>query len=292
MEQRRLGRTGHVSSVVAFGAAALSRADQPAADRAIQLALDAGVNQIDVAPRYGDAELRLAPWMPRIRDRVFLNCKTAARTRAEARADLERSLERLGVERIDLYQLHSVGKLDDLNAATGPGGALETLVEARAQGLVRWLGVTGHTHDAPASHREALRRFDFDTVMFPLNPVLWAIPEFRRDAEALLDECRARDIGVHIIKSAARAPWPEQGERRYTTWYEPWDEQARIDAAVAFVLAQPGVTTICSAGDVTILPMVLAAAERARGMDAVAQAEAVAQAAAGGGTTPFVGRWA
>lgn len=288
MEQRRLGRTGHMSSVVTFGAASLSRADQATADQAIQVALDAGVNQIDVAPRYGDAELRLAPWMPRIRDHIFLNCKTAERTREGARADLERSLERLGVDRLDLYQLHSVGKMDDLDLVTGPGGALETLVEAREQGLVRWLGITGHTHDAPATHLEALRRFDFDTVMFPLNFVLWSIDQFRDDATALLDECQRRDVGVHIIKSVARGPWGDR-QPTHTTWYEPFTEQQHIDSCVAFVLSQP-VTTLCSAGDVMIMPMVVAAAERARTMDSTAQSALLATA--GSFATPFVGRWA
>ncbi|MFN8557773.1 MAG: aldo/keto reductase [Dehalococcoidia bacterium] len=288
MERRRLGRTGHLSSVVAFGAAALSRVDQEMADRAIQTAIDAGVNHIDVAPRYGDAELRLAPWMPRIRDQVFLGCKTTARTKAEAWADLERSLGRLGVASFDLYQLHSVGKREDLDLATAPGGALEALVEARERGLVRWLGVTGHTHAAPATHMEALRRFDFDTVMFPLNFVMWTDPEFRRNAEALLETCRQRDVGVHIIKSAARAPWGER-EHTHSTWYEPFTEQADIDAAIAFVLSQP-VTTLCSAGDVTVMPRVIAAAERFRPMDAAGQ-EALLSGA-GRYSTPFVGSWA
>lgn len=288
MEQRRLGRTGHMSSVIAFGAAALSRVDQPTADRAIQIALDAGVNHIDVAPRYGEAELRLAPWMPRIREQMFLGCKTGGRTRAEARADLERSRERLGVERFDLYQLHSVGKLADLDLVTAAGGALETLVEAREQGITRWLGITGHTHDAPSTFVEALRRFDFDTVMFPLNFVLWSDAQYQRDTRELFEVCRAQDVGIHIIKTAAKAPWDER-PHTHTTWYEPFDQQGQIDAAVAFNLSQ-AVTTLCSTGDVTILPKVLAAAERARPMDAAAQSALLATA--GNYHTPFVGAWA
>ncbi len=172
MERRRLGRTGHLSTVVTFGSAGIGGVEQVVADRAIQAALDAGVNHVDVAPSYGDAELRLSPWMERIRGRIFLGCKTRERTREAATAELARSLERLGTDRLDLYQLHSVGKLPDLDACTARGGALEALVEARERGLVRWLGITGHTHDAPRTHLEALRRFDFDTVMFPLNFVL------------------------------------------------------------------------------------------------------------------------
>jgi len=288
MERRRLGRTGHQSSVVALGTAAIGKVDQATADRAIQTALDAGVNHVDVAPSYGEAELRLAPWMPRIRDRIFLGCKTRERAREAAKAELGRSLERLGVDRLDLYQLHAVSKLADLDACTAAGGALEALVEAREEGLVRWLGITGHTHDAPATQLEALRRFDFDTVMFPLNFVLWAIPEYRRDAEALLAACRAREVGVHVIKSVAKDPWGDR-PRTHATWYEPFTDPATIDRAVAFVLSQP-ITTLCSVGDVTVLPTVLAAAERYRPLDADAQQSLLATA--GRYHTPFVGQWA
>ena len=288
MERRRLGRTGHQSSVVALGTAAIGKVDQATADRAIQTALDAGVNHVDVAPSYGEAELRLAPWMPRIRDRIFLGGKTRERAREAAKAELGRSLERLGVDRLDLYQLHAVSKLADLDACTAAGGALEALVEAREEGLVRWLGITGHTHDAPATQLEALRRFDFDTVMFPLNFVLWAIPEYRRDAEALLAACRAREVGVHVIKSVAKDPWGDR-PRTHATWYEPFTDPATIDRAVAFVLSQP-ITTLCSVGDVTVLPTVLAAAERSRPLDAGAQQ--LLLATAGRYHPPFVGQWA
>ncbi|HTY80137.1 MAG TPA: aldo/keto reductase [Candidatus Bathyarchaeia archaeon] len=288
MEKRRLGRTGHLSSVVTFGAAGIGRQPQDVADRAIQTALDHGVNHIDVAPRYGEAELRLKPWLPRIRRQIFLGCKTVERTRAAAKAELHRSLERLGTDRLDLYQLHSVGKLADLDLCTAAGGAVEALVEARQEGLVRWLGITGHTHDAPRTHLEALRRFDFDTVMFPLNFVLWAIPEYRASAEALLAECAKRDVGVHIIKSVAKDPWDGRA-RTHTTWYEPFTDDAIIDRAVAFVLSQP-VTTLCSVGDVTVLPKVLAAAERFRPLDAAAERELVSTAARY--HSPFVGEWA
>lgn len=288
METRRLGRTDHMSSVVTFGSAGIGRVEQDVADRAVQVALDHGVNHFDVAPSYGDAELRLQPWMPRIRNQIFLGCKTTERTKDGAKAELHRSLERLGVDRLDLYQLHSVGKRDVLDECTAPGGALEALIEAREEGLVRWLGITGHTHDAPSTHLEALRRFDFDTVMFPLNFVLWAIPEFRRDAEALLAECGTRDVGVHILKSVAKDPWGDR-PKTHTTWYEPFTDQETIDRAVAFVLSQP-VATICSAGDVTVLPKVLEAADRFRPLDAAG--EEALLATAGRYNSPFVGRWA
>ncbi|OGB93120.1 MAG: aldo/keto reductase [candidate division NC10 bacterium RBG_16_65_8] len=288
MEQRRLGRTGHLSSVVTFGTAGIGRVDQETADLAVQTVLDRGVNHFDVAPRYGEAEVRLRPWMPRIRKQIFLGCKTGQRTRDAAKAELERSLERLGTDRLDLYQLHAVGKLHELDECTAKGGALETLLEAREAGITRWLGITGHTHDAPRTHLEALRRFDFDTVMFPLNFVLWSNPQYRQDAEALLEDCRRRDVGVHIIKTVAKNPWGDR-PKTHATWYEPFTDQATIDRAVAFVLSQP-VTTLTSVGDVTVLPKVLSAAERFRPLDAAAQEALLAMADQY--HSPFVGSWA
>jgi aryl-alcohol dehydrogenase-like predicted oxidoreductase len=288
METRLLGRTGQRSTVVAFGTAGIGRVDQETADRAVQLILDHGINHVDVAPSYGDAELRLRPWMPTIRRRVFLGCKTKMRAKEAAWAELNRSLERLGTDRVDLYQLHAVCKPGDLEQCTAADGALETLVRAREQGLTRWLGITGHTHDAPRTHLEALRRFDFDTVMFPLNFILWSNPYYRRDAEALLAVCRERRVGVHIIKTLAKDPWGER-PRTKSTWYEPFADPAIIDQAVAFNLSQP-VTTLCSTGDVTILPHFLAAAERyqpltAQGVEALLDT-------AGQYHSPFVGEWA
>ncbi len=289
MERRRLGRTGHLSTVVTFGSAGIGRVDQATADRAIQTALDHGVNHVDVAPSYGEAELRWQPWMPKVREQIFLGCKTRERTREAARAELHRSLERLGVERLDLYQLHSVGKLPDLEACLAPGGALEALLEAREQGLVRWLGITGHTHDAPSTMLTALQRVDcFDTVMLPLNFVLYSLPEYRRDFERLLAECQARDVGVQIIKTVARDSWGDR-PHTYTTWYEPFAEQEQIDQAVAFVLSQP-VATLCSAGDVTIMPRVLEAAERYQRLSPAAQERLLATADQY--HSPFVGAWA
>jgi len=288
MEQRRLGRTGHLSSVVTFGTAGIGKVDQETADLAIQLALDRGVNHFDVAPRYGEAEVRLQPWMSCIRERIFLGCKTGQRTRDAATGELHRSLARLGTDRLDLYQLHAVGKLHELDECTAKGGALETLIEARESGITRWLGITGHTHDAPRTHLEALRRFDFDTVMFPLNFVLWSNPQYRRDAEALLDYCLRKDVGVHIIKTVAKDPWGDR-PKTHTTWYEPFMDQATIDQAVAFVLSQ-SVTTLTSAGDVTVLPKVLSAAERFRPLDPTAQEALVATAERY--HSPFVGSWA
>jgi len=288
MEQRRLGRTGHMSTVVTFGTAGIGKVDQETADLAIQLVLDRGVNHFDVAPRYGEAEVRLQPWMSCIRDRIFLGCKTAQRTRDAATTDLHRSLGRLGTDRLDLYQLHAVGKLHELDECTAKGGALEALIEARESGMARWLGITGHTHDAPRTHLEALRRFDFDTVMFPLNFVLWSNSAYRRDVEALLAYCRQKDVGVHIIKTVAKDPWGDR-PKTHTTWYEPFTDQPTIDRAVAFVLSQP-IATLTSVGDVTVLPKVLSAAERFRPLDR--SAEEALLATASGYHSPFVGTWA
>ena len=289
MEQRRLGRTGHLSTVVTFGTAGIGKVDQGTADLALQLVLDRGVNHVDVAPGYGEAEVRLNPWMSCLREKgVFLGCKTKQRTKDSAEAELHRSLERLGTDRLDLYQLHAVGKLHELDECTAKGGALEALIEARASGIARWLGITGHTHDAPRTHLEALRRFDFDTVMFPLNFVLWSNPQYRRDAEALLDYCLRKDVGVHIIKTVAKDPWGDR-PKTHATWYEPFTDQATIDKAVAFVLSQP-VSTLTSAGDVTVLPKVLSAAERFRPLDPTAQEALVATAERY--HSPFVGSWA
>lgn len=293
MERRRLGRTGHQSSVVIFGAAAVGMVNEATAATALGRAFEAGVNHIDVAPTYGEAERRIGPWLALHRASMFLGCKTRDRTKEGAAKELRRSLELLHTDHVDLYQLHGVTDLEILDAALSPGGALEAFLEAKDEGLLRHIGITGHGHQAPAVFAEALRRFDFDTVMFPLNPVLYANPSYRRDAQALLSRCREKDVGVQIIKSAARQPWegaavmrevmrvppPAVRERMpYTTWYEPHDQQAAIDQAVWFVLSQPGVTAIASAGDVRILPRVLDAASRFRALSDAEQ-EAIAASA-------------
>ncbi len=289
LQQRTLGRTGHRSSVVAFGSAGIGRVDQEIADKAIDLAIKAGVNHFDVAPSYGEAELRLGPWMSRIRKDVFLGCKTQERTKDAAWAQLNTSLDRLQVSSFDLYQLHSAGKRQDMEACLAPGGAIEALVQAREQGLTKYLGITGHTHDAPSTMIEALRRFDFDTVMFPLNFVLWSMPDYRRDAQALLELCVSKNVGVHIIKTLARGPWGEQ-PRNHSTWYQPFEDQATIDRAVSFVLSRTGVTTLCSTGDVEIFPMFIQAAERAQPLSEAAEKALLEEASAY--STPFVGAMA
>ena len=260
METRRLGRLGHQSSVLVYGAAALSECDQDTADRSIQEALDAGINHLDVAAGYGDAELRLGPWMSRIRGEVFLATKTGERGRDAAWAQINASLERLQTDHVDLLQLHAVGDLDELDRATGAGGALEAAVRAQEEGLVGAVGITGHGDQAPATHLEALQRFPFATVLTPLNPVLWRDDSYRADYEALVAEVRRQDAGLMTIKTVSRRNWPNGPDGApYTTWYEPHVDPERIRAAVSWVLAHDEVAGLATAGDVRLLAPIVAA---------------------------------
>jgi aryl-alcohol dehydrogenase-like predicted oxidoreductase len=283
MEKRRLGRLGHDSSVLIYGAAALAEVSQDVADRSVQEALDGGINHLDVAADYGDAELRLGPWMPQIRDRVFLATKTGLREREAAWRQINASLERLQTDQVDLLQLHAVCDLADLDRATGPGGSLEAAVRAQEEGLVGAVGITGHGHQAPATHLEALRRHPFATVLTPLNPVLWRDESYRADYQALVAEVQRQDAGLMTIKTVSRRNWPDDA-RSYTTWYEPYDEQARITAAVSWVLAHDEVTGIPTAGDVRLLGMLIRAEQ-----ERIAPAEAEAQLAGDGDySSPFI----
>ncbi len=280
MEKRRLGRTEHMSTIVAFGGAAIGKVTQDVADVAIQNALDHGVNHFDVAPTYGDAELRLAPWMPTIRSEIFLGCKTTERTRDGAKRSIHASLERLGVDSVDLFQFHSVGTMEKLDQCLGTGGAIEAVLEARDEGLLKYIGITGHGLDAPKVHAEGLRRFPLDTVMFPLNFVLYTnLPDYRRDYEALIALCQVEDVGVHIIKTLAKSPWYDREHPPTKPWYEPFDDQETIDRAVAFNAGQP-IHTLCSSADVTVIPKMLDAAERYQSVspDALAALAATAPA--------------
>ena len=260
IERRPFGRTGHRSTVTLFGGAALSRATQAEADRALELLLRHGVNHIDTASRYGDSELRIGPWMARHRKDFFLATKTGQRAAREAREDIHRSLERLRVDSVDLIQLHSLWHPDDWEQAMGPGGALEAAVEARAQGLVRFIGVTGHGWTIAAMHRRSLARFDFDSVLLPYNYFMAQDERYRRSFEALLDLCRERNVAVQVIKSIARGPWATT-ERTHTTWYQPLEAQEDIDRAVHWALDIPDVF-LNTVGDLALLPRVLDAASR------------------------------
>ncbi|HEY7365244.1 MAG TPA: aldo/keto reductase [Methylomirabilota bacterium] len=260
IERRPFGRTGHMSTAVLFGGAALARASQADADRALELLLRYGINHLDTAARYGDSELRIGPWMARHRNAFFLATKTGTRTASGAREDIHRSLERLRVDHVDLIQLHSLGHPDDWDQAMGPGGALEAAVEARQQGLVRFIGVTGHGWHIAAMHKRSLARFDFDSVLLPYNFLMAQNERYRRDFEEVLALCRQRNVAVQVIKSVARGPWATS-DRTHTTWYQPLAEPADLDRAVHWALGIPGVF-LNAAGDLSLLPKFLDAASR------------------------------
>jgi aryl-alcohol dehydrogenase-like predicted oxidoreductase len=264
MEKRRFGRTGHLSTVAIFGAAALWEISQEDADKVMEQVIKAGINHIDIAPSYGQAEERVGPWMPRERDRFFLGCKTMERTRQGAWDEMGRSLKRLQTEVFDLYQCHAITTMEELDAVTMKGGALEAFVEARQRGLIKYIGITGHGVDAPRIYLEALRRFDFDSVLFPLNFVQFVNPEYRKYTEELISVCKARDVGTMVIKSITKGPW---GEKQHTaaTWYEPFDQMDEIQRAVDFALSFD-ITGLCTAGDTRILPLVLQACENFKPM--------------------------
>ena len=263
METRRFGRSGHRSSVAIFGGAAFHPLiDAAEAEEALDLALAAGVNHYDFAAGYGNgmAETRLGPWLERNREQVFVGTKTVQRDYAAAWAEINRSLALLRCEQMDLAQIHGVVDDYQLDAATAADGALKAMRRARDEGLTRFIGITGHGLQAPRLFIEALERFDFDSVLFPINPVLFGMADYRRHAEGLLARCLERDVGVMAIKSIAKGPWGER-DKRWHTWYEPWETQARIQQGVNFALSQPGVSGIPMAGETRLLPLVLQAAE-------------------------------
>jgi predicted aldo/keto reductase-like oxidoreductase len=232
---------------------------QDVADASLEEALEAGINHLDVAASYGDAELRLGPWIPRIRQQIFLATKTGDRDREGAWASINRSLERLRTDRVDLLQLHAVGDLDELDKALGSGGAIEAAVRAKDEGLIGDIGITGHGDHAAATHLEGLRRFPFATVLTPLNPVLWRDPAFRSNYEALVDEVRRQDAGLMTIKTASRRNWPDGAPHTYSTWYEPFPDAERIRATVSWVLSHEEITGLATSGDVRLLQHIVAA---------------------------------
>jgi aryl-alcohol dehydrogenase-like predicted oxidoreductase len=253
------GRTGHHSTRVIFGAAALSSVTQAEADQTLELLLQYGINHIDTAASYGESELRIGPWMAQHRDKFFLASKTGDRTYEGARDSIRRSLEKLRVDQLDLIQLHYLVDPEEWEIAMGPGGALEALVEARDQGLVRFIGVTGHDLIVAKQHRRALERFDFDSILLPYNFMLMQNTAYAAEFEEVIAMCQARNVAVQTIKSIARGAW--NGERTAATWYEPLTEQAAIDKAVHWVLGRPSVF-LNSVGDIQLLPKVLDAASR------------------------------
>lgn len=259
MDTLPFGRTGHESSRVIFGAAALGGMRQEKADPLLDVVLEHGINHLDTAASYGESELRLAPWLKRHRNDFFLATKTGDRTRAAARDSLHRSLERLGVDQVDLIQMHNLVDEREWETAMGPGGALEALVEARDQKLVRFIGVTGHGTRVAEMHRRSLERFPFDSVLLPYNFTMMSTPEYAADFEALISLCEQRGVAVQTIKSVARRRWQGEPERRFS-WYEPLRDPDAIRRAVHFVLSRPGVF-LNTSSDATLLRHVLTVAE-------------------------------
>ena len=290
MERRRLGRTGHESTVAVLGAAAFWGASPEEAAAGVALADGHGVNHLDIAPQYGAAEEVVGPLVPALRDRWFIAGKTLRKNPDGVRAQFDETRRRLGTDVLDLYQAHAVTSLEELELRAA---ALDVIVSLRDSGSIRFAGITGHDHGTVVAQLEALRRWDLDTVMFPVNPFLWGVSSYRDDAEALLEECARRDVGVLAIKAAARRPWPDLGQqddgvgRWATTWYEPHRDPAAVAVGIRFALSTPGVHAICTPGDVGLLPVALDACEAYVPMDDAERAAAVEQAMSGAAAEIF-----
>jgi aryl-alcohol dehydrogenase-like predicted oxidoreductase len=269
METRPLGDTGQESSVLTFGAIALDPLDQSAATEMVHEVLDRGVNHVDVAPQYGTAEVKLAPALAERREEVFLGCKTLERGYEGAWAKLEDSLDRLGVESVDLYQFHAVTERREIDRILADDGALAAVREAREQGLVDHVGLTSHGH--PDVVREALERIpDLETLMVPVNAVVAGTDDPAHDYLALAAEANEAGLGVVAIKTFAKGPWPDdlsREDRPYETWYEPYDDPAELERCLRFTASQPGVTTLTNAGDPRLVPPILDAAAAFDPMD-------------------------
>lgn len=261
IEKRPFGSTGHMSTVTLFGAAALGSVSQDDADRTLDVLLEYGVNHIDTAASYGNAEERIGPWMKRgHRKDFFLATKTGERTYERAEEEIHRSLERMHVDNVDLLQLHNLGHPDEWDTAMGPGGALEAAKDAQKQGLVKHIGVTGHGLYIAAMHLRSLKAFDFASVLLPYNYVLYKNERYMQDFNAVAKLCEERGVAVQTIKSLMRGPWATT-ERTHSVWYQPLTEQADIDRAVHWVIGRPNIF-LNTAGDITLLPKILDAASR------------------------------
>jgi aryl-alcohol dehydrogenase-like predicted oxidoreductase len=258
MQTRKLGKTGHNSTIITFGGFALSSVNQKEADAGIDMALKAGINGVDVSPVYGGAEARLGSWFGRHGNRFFLSCKTAERTKSGAWEGLKRSLETLQVDHFDLYQFHMVDNQRDLDTILGPDGALEAVLEAKKQGLLRFIGITGHH---PPLHNAALQRFNFDSVMFPLNRVHAAAFSGWNDWRDLLKTAQQKQVGVFAIKSAAKRLWENEAKPQYNTWYEPFDAAEDICKSLGYTLSQD-ITSAVTPGELKLLPMLIEAANQ------------------------------
>lgn len=273
MEKRRFGRTGHESTVAIFGAAAFFELTQEKADEVMEYVLSMEINHIDVAPSYGEAELRLGPWLAKERDRFFLGCKTMERSKKAAAGELRQSLEILQVDKFDLFQLHAVTNMDELDQVTASGGALDAILEAKEEGLLDYIGITGHGLEVPKVFLEAITRYNFDSVLFPINFVLYDNPTYRDNIHTLLQTCQELDIGTMIIKHIARGPWGDN-EKTHTTWYRPFEEMDWIQNCVNFALSQ-SITGICTPGDINLLPLVVEACQNFQPMNPISQEELI-----------------
>lgn len=257
----QFGKTGHASTRTLFGAAALGGVTQAEADRTLDVLLSYGVNHLDTAASYGEAELRMGPWMKAHRNEFFLASKTGERTYQKAKEEIHRSLERMQTDHLDLIQLHAVIEDIELNTALGQGGALEAAIEARQQGLVRFIGITSHTLHAPVIHMKALEKFDFTSVLLPCNFTLMQNPVYAENFMQLARVCKEKNVAVQTIKSICRRPWPADANRFAACWYEPLADQAAVDLAVDYVLGYPQ-NFLNTVGDIYQLPRVLDAASR------------------------------
>src|SRR4051794_21975055 len=284
MERRRLGRTGHDSSVAILGGAAFWMSSPDEGKKGLEFALSRGVNHLDIAPQYGEAQRAVGPAIPAHRDQLFVGAKTLRSNPDGVVAQFDESRQLLGCEVLDLYQAHAVTTLEQLDER---GPAIERILQLRDTGGCRFAGITGHDLTVPRTHLEALRRYDLDTVMFPIYPRLWADPVYREAAEELLAVCQQRDLGVMIIKATARRPWadrrpltdlvagdPSTADRWATSWYEPQATGADLTRGISFALSIPGVTGFCTPGDLGLLPSVLDAADNALPMSANDREEA------------------
>ena len=274
MQTRRLGKTEHLSSIIIFGGFAVGWVNQKKADAALDMALENGINHIDVSPVYGDAEKRIGSWIRRNGKKFFLACKTHQRQKDAAWESLKRSLDTLKVDSFDLFQLHGVDSIETLNSVLGPGGALEAVLEAREQGLLHFIGITGHN---PPLQEIALGRFDFDTVLFPLNRVHAAHPTDWNDFLPLLTAAKQKDVGVMAIKSVAKRLWQDAdiASHPYNTWYEPFDIAEEIEKSLWYTLSQD-ITAAVLPGALQLWPMVIDAAQRFRPLDEEEQKDVIA----------------
>jgi len=269
MEKRRLGRTNHESTIITFGAYSIGKLSQDDADIAIQMCLDEGINHLDIAPGYADSMERIAPWMPNLKNKMFIGSKTPKRTRDEAWKNIEDIMNRMNTDSFDLFQLHGILDFETLDQVTSKGGALDALIEMKEQGLTKWIGITGHGPIAPKVFLESLNRYDFDTVMFPVNSIIYQNQDYRSSSENLISICNERDVGIQGIKMIARGGWGDS-RKDCGTWYDPHRSQESIDQSIWWQLSQP-IHTAPSCGEFSLLRKVLNAGSRFQMLDEIEQ---------------------